>query len=547
MEATSSATTVFGSAANSVVRKLATSTGIATWIFSRDKEEGRYTIAVNDPTGRLHRHQLLPLQYESSDELVQAIVHLPDGRAFGEIIGYGPAADDTPGLVEMLRLHAAMLGALAATELAAATDRRASEIATQERDPLTHVGTRQEWERRLRHDEELCREFGESAAVVVFELTELRANNQIHGYSAGDDQLRSASDLLRDIAPADSCAARVTGDRFALEVLGESNAEVQRLSCRLLEAILTTGTPMNIATECRCADASLGEAFSSAMDQLDLGGDSGHAEPCSAPTAHLPDPEPKGAEPGPIARAIVTDEIHPWYQPIINLHTGDVIALEALARYEVRGTVAAPHDFMTALRQEGLLNALFERMLDDGLATLRQERESAPSMQLAIHFQFDDSSDPDLLGALHRYLSKHDLPADSLLLEFGERTNSSLPPAVLEQLVAAAQLGVVLILDDPSTGFASLGAVQQLPIRAIKLGRRHIRELLGGGSQAHAAETLIDLARNLGLLVLAEGIETPAERQRLLELGCVIGQGHLFARPQPAREVLHLLATPTAG
>lgn len=252
-----------------------------------------------------------------------------------------------------------------------------------------------------------------------------------------------------------------------------------------------------------------------------------------------PEPEPD-TEPDvqdDLALALRSGTIRPWFQAITDLRTSIPVAFEALARWQRGDEVRDAADFLPRLQELGLMGALFERILDDGLAELTDLRRSAPDLQLAVHYHFDPEPPTDLTGLITSYLTKYGLPPAALALEIGATTSGELPGWVCEELERLATLGVVLLLDDLGSGFASLQQISSLPFSGVKLCRRYTAQLTTGGSPANATATMIDLLQRSGKAVLAEGIETHEQRDKLLALGCKLGQGHYFAHPQPPKTI----------
>jgi EAL domain-containing protein (putative c-di-GMP-specific phosphodiesterase class I) len=196
------------------------------------------------------------------------------------------------------------------------------------------------------------------------------------------------------------------------------------------------------------------------------------------------------------------------------------------------------------MQQAGLLGALFDRILDDGLERLVEFRWIVPNLQLAVNFEFDTKPVNSLLDTVRDRLQKYGLPAEALSLELSERQTFELPAAVRDELFAVAELGVELMLDDFGTGFASLETLTTLPVTGVKLDRRFTSQVVKGERESIVVKAMIALAAETGLTVIAEGIETQLQCDRLVRLGCRVGQGYLFALPQPADSLSAVLAAP---
>ena len=258
-------------------------------------------------------------------------------------------------------------------------------------------------------------------------------------------------------------------------------------------------------------------------------------------------PLPDATESNAVATALSLGAIRAYFQPIVDLKSGRVVGIEALARWSSRDGVREPDQFLRLIQQAGLSGALFERILDDGLQHLSDFRHLVPDLRLAVNFEFDTALDNDLLAVVDRLLTRHRIPAEALTIEFGERQTFDVPSAVRRQLASVAERGVHLVLDDFGTGYASLDTLTQLPISGVKLDRRFTSQVVDGEREPVVVKTMIAMAVEAGLTVTAEGIENRAQCDRLIRLGCRLGQGYLFALPQPAESLVNVLTASLAA
>ena len=164
----------FAHVAQSVVRHLSATTGLPTWVLVRDDGAGAHALAAHDPSDAIRGAQLVPTDVGmGAPHRVETVIALPDRRPFGRLIGFGQAAvPPGPEVTAAAEAFALVLGALAASEMTLLQDRRQMEVREALFDPLTGLATRQGWEQRLRRDERLCADFGETAAVIIIELDE---------------------------------------------------------------------------------------------------------------------------------------------------------------------------------------------------------------------------------------------------------------------------------------------------------------------------------------------------------------------------------------
>lgn len=529
---------VFPRTAASVLDHLASTSGLSTWLLVRSASGVNQVVAAVDPIGSIRSHDAVATDVGvGAAARITVPVLLPDGEAFGELVGFG-STPLTVGQYESLRAHATVLasslGALAASTRTLALLRRDS-AGDDARDPLTGLATRQQWEHRLRADEEVCSEFGESAGVLVVELDDLKRSNELHGYSAGDAQLRKVGALVRELIGTRHFAARLTGDRLGIVLVGAPDHELAEFERALRRGFAALDVSTAVGVGRRQPDRGLDGAVADAEAQL------GHGTP--HPLLVTGDAHEAAA----VIEAIELGAIRAYFQPIVDLRTGSVVAIEALARWQSRDGIREPDQFLRLVQQSGLLGALFERVLDDGLQRLAEFRHLVPGLSLAVNFEFDSKLDYTLHRTVATLLAKHRLPASALSLELSERQTFALPSTIRRELQSVADMGARLVLDDFGTGFASLETLTSLPIAGVKLDRRFTGQVINGDREAVVVKAMIAMATEAGLDVIAEGIETQQQCDRLVRMGCRLGQGYLFALPQPADALAAVLSAPLAS
>jgi len=527
--------TTFTREAQRVLEHLSATSGVSTWAVCRVDPQGSHTLAVDDALGAVGANTTLtePLGISAPIRIVAPII-FPDGQPFGELVGFDRREPMIPveQISDRARVLAALLGALAAAEATLCIERRTAEIHGGLSDPLTELATRQGWEHRLRRDEQFCREFGEPAAVLMIELDDLRRNNEVHGHSAGDEQLKAAGTVLRKILGGRHFGARVTGDRLGALLVGVSDHEIGELERATRQALAASDISVAIGVGRRRPETGLDGALAAA--------DADITRTHSVRETVAADENQAAA----LLSAMERGAIKPYFQPIVDLRTGDVVTLEALARWQSPEGVREPDQFLPMLQQAGLLGALFDRILEDGLQKLVEFRVISPNLQLAVNFEFDTKPVNSLLDTIRDRLSFYGLPPEALSLELSERQTFELPADVRDELFAIADMGVHLMLDDFGTGFASLETLTSLPVTGVKLDRRFTGQVINGERKSIVVKAMIALAAETGLTVIAEGIETQLQCDRLVRMGCRLGQGYLFALPQPAEAVATVLSAP---
>jgi diguanylate cyclase len=235
-----------------------------------------------------------------------------------------------------------------------------------------------------------------------------------------------------------------------------------------------------------------------------------------------------------LARAVAERKFTVAFQPIVDLTTGLVVSAEALARwYHPQRGHLAPDRFIDAIEHSGLLAPFTSHVLDQALAGAVQWREAGFEFPVAVNVSPRSLLDPSFPDSIPRALAAHGLPPEALTIELTETLTLSQLEIVDDVLQGLRTLGVTIALDDFGTGFSSLATIARVPVHELKIDRTFVSNL-DGAAQAAIVRSTIELGRSLDLLVVAEGIEYPEQRERLWRLGCSAGQGHLFARPTNA-------------
>ena len=252
-----------------------------------------------------------------------------------------------------------------------------------------------------------------------------------------------------------------------------------------------------------------------------------------------------------VSEALASGEIGAWFQPQISAGTGDVTGVEALARWQhpTRGLVP-PSEFLPAIQQAGLMQALGTLMVQEALAALVHWDATGHAVPAAgVNFSTAELSDPRLVERIGWELDRHELAPDRLVVEVLETVVArSREDLVVSNLAALARLGCHLDLDDFGTGHAAITSIRQLSIGRIKIDRSFVTGIDADIDQQQMVGAILTMADRLGLDTLAEGVETAAEREQLARLGCGHLQGFGIARPMPLDEMDRWLAgrTPAA-
>jgi EAL domain-containing protein (putative c-di-GMP-specific phosphodiesterase class I) len=245
-----------------------------------------------------------------------------------------------------------------------------------------------------------------------------------------------------------------------------------------------------------------------------------------------------------LRQAIEKEEFCVYYQPIVSLQTGRLAGFEALVRWNhPRHGLVSPADFIPVAEETGLIVPIGEWVLNEACTRIRQWQINSPShrsLGLSVNLSARQVAQPDLLEWIKKALEKSKLSPNCLKLEITESVVMENAEAAALMFKQLRSLGVQLSIDDFGTGYSSLSYLHRFPLNYLKIDRSFVTRLTENDNAI--VRTISTLARNLGMEVIAEGIETEEQYQQLKALGCEFGQGYLFSRPVDNRAVLHLLA-----
>lgn len=244
-----------------------------------------------------------------------------------------------------------------------------------------------------------------------------------------------------------------------------------------------------------------------------------------------------------LRRAVDGGELVLHCQPKVSLAENQLTDVEALVRWQhpVRGLLA-PDEFVPLAERTGTIAHLTRWVLDEALRQCAEWREQGVELHVAVNLAAANLVDAGLPGLIAHLLEKHRLTGRWLEVEVSERTVMSDPERVLDILTDMRELGIRLSLDDFGTGHSSLAYLKRLPLDEVKIDRSFVTGMAEDSDDAAIVRSTIDLARNLGLDVVAEGVETREVLERLGELNCGIAQSFFLSRPVPPDALLAWLA-----
>jgi EAL domain-containing protein (putative c-di-GMP-specific phosphodiesterase class I) len=252
---------------------------------------------------------------------------------------------------------------------------------------------------------------------------------------------------------------------------------------------------------------------------------------------------------GDLRRALERHELVLQYQPIFDLVTGDLVSAEALVRWDhpTRGRLA-PNVFIPLAEETGLIDEIGTWVLRMACTEVaRWARTSKGRVpRVSVNLSPHQLADPQLLWTIQAAIAQAGAVPAWLALEVTESMLMENTGAVVERLHAIRSLGVSLAIDDFGTGYSSLAYLDQFPMSHIKIDRSFVTPLDDPARDPGLVRAIVEIGRSLGLATIAEGIETPAQLERLRALGCGLGQGFLLGRPLDSAVIRDLIAHPSA-
>jgi EAL domain-containing protein (putative c-di-GMP-specific phosphodiesterase class I) len=267
---------------------------------------------------------------------------------------------------------------------------------------------------------------------------------------------------------------------------------------------------------------------------------SGHALYACDQDAH--DPDRLGMI-GELRAAIEQDELVLYYQPKVCLRTGRCDRVEALVRWQhpQRGLVP-PDDFIPLAEQTGLIKSLTQWVIHSALRQCRVWLDEGLDISVGVNLSMRNLHDPDLVEQISQLLAATGVPAAALNLEVTESALMTDPLRALGSLARLRAIGVEIAIDDFGTGHASLSYLKQMPVEEIKLDRSFVRDMTSDKNDFTIVRSTIELAHDLGLRVIAEGVEDQETWDLLVKLGCDLAQGYHMSRPLPEAALRHWFA-----
>ena len=436
------------------------------------------------------------------------------------------------------------------------TERRALEerLAHQAlHDPLTNLPNRTLFGDRLRQALARTKRRQQSLAVIFMDLDNFKVINDSLGHKTGDNLLVAATERIRAVLRPEDTVARLGGDEFVCLVedidLDGASHVAERISEELRVPFYHGERQLFVTASLGIAVGGNGNLAADLLRDADLAmyraKQSGKARfAVFEESMNVRALERLELEHG-LRRALERNEFTVHYQPKVSFATDKIVGFEALARWEhpERGLLF-PEQFVPVAEETGLIVPIGEVVLEEACRQANEwhERQLYDAPAMCVNLSARQFRDPGLAQSVARILDETRLEPRSLFLEVTESTAMWDAQATVAALEELQDLGVRTILDDFGTGYSSLSYLERFPVEYIKIDQSFVGRLGQYPGAEMLVSAIINLAHTLKLKVIAEGVETEGQFERLRRMDCDLAQGYLFSKPLPAKEATDLLA-----
>ena len=377
-------------------------------------------------------------------------------------------------------------------------------------------------------------------ALLMMDLDRFKDINDTLGHQAGDALLMQVAQRLRGKLRGSDTVARMGGDEFAV-VLPAADEKHAGMAARMLLQALRA--PFRVEDHDLSIGASIGIALypengvdaSVLLQRADVAmyaakaSGSGFTVYSPAIDQNLPTRLTLLSD---LRQAVEQEQFELYYQPIVNLVTNKVAGIEALARWRhPRDGILLPDSFIPLLEQSGMIHGLMPWVVSEALKHAHMLELAGMPLTISVNLSMRDLQDPYIVDSISELLQAHGVDPGTLVLEITESAVMTDAPRTLELLNRLAGMGLRIAIDDFGTGYSSLTYLKKLPVTTLKIDKSFVIGMIGDDNDAAIVRTSIDLAHNLGLKVVAEGVETEMALKRLKDLGCDLAQGHFIGRP----------------
>jgi diguanylate cyclase (GGDEF)-like protein len=507
---------------------------------------------------------------ELAPDVILADLNLPDSRGTDTVASLQTAYPDIPLIIvsawedEAVSLRSVKAGAqdyLVKGHIDGANLHRVIRYAIERKrtelelvrlaqfDQLTGLPNRTLLRERVNHALARAMRSGSGVATLILDMDRFKEINDMLGHEVGDKLLVKAAKRIRANVRDQDTVARLGGDEFAVVLEGVSEAKevlpvIERIVESLREVTTVDGHEVNTSTSIGIAmypenGSNLSELLRAADLAMYQAKSSGRACYQFFADAMQEEAQSRRALEWALRHAVEANEFQLVYQPQVCLRTGGVIGVEALIRWmhPTRGLLA-PYHFIGALEEFGLINEVGEWVLQAACEQMRRWHalELQP-MRIGVNVSAQQFEDPLLIDKVRSALANSELSPEFLELELTESCLMSDPAEAGALLREIRDVGVRIAIDDFGTGYSSLTYLNEFPLNALKIDKSFVQSVESNARGGPISKMIIGLGQNLGLEVIAEGVETAGQLAYMQEHGCDIAQGYLYAHPESPEDL----------
>ncbi|WEN13564.1 EAL domain-containing protein [Rhodanobacter sp. AS-Z3] len=421
-------------------------------------------------------------------------------------------------------------------------------------DPLTGLVNRAEFERHCAEAIAVAERERLAVVVLFIDLDAFKIVNDSYSHAIGDRLLvKVAERISRQLSEGD-VAGRIGGDEFTvllprLILREDARAIVSRLLTSLAEPLLVEDYEIVLSASIGVAGYPLdGTTAPALIANADAAMYAAKAEERNAFRFYTPmmhaDTRRRLQLATELRQALARNEFHMVFQPSVELRTGRIVAVEALLRWNhpERGEIM-PGEFIPVAEGLGLIRRIDEWVMQATCAQIQQwDLAGMPPIRVAVNISARWFGHPAFVEEISRALQARQLPASRLLLEITESAMLRLGDDIERTMQTLHALGIEVAIDDFGTGYSSMAYLKLPAVAYLKIDRSFVTGLPGSANDVAITEAMLAMSRSLGLITIAEGIETEAQHDFLMHSGCVEGQGYLYSRPLPPDAVRQLLS-----
>jgi diguanylate cyclase (GGDEF)-like protein/PAS domain S-box-containing protein len=492
---------------------------------------------------------------EASNDMRETVFRTREGQSVPVALTGSPIASDDP------QFQGVIFVARNITE-AKRAERRIRYLARY--DALTKVPNRMQFQHLLQQAIARNLRNGTSVALLYLDMDGFKEVNDTFGHAAGDGTLETLSERLTRVVPAEAIVGRLAGDEFAVFLDGlpasqDSRGAVGHLARAILDEV---GAAYQLNQEEVFLTASIGVALypTDAGNVIDLIRNADAAmyssKQSGGNTFSFYEPAMNAAAEerlmlkSKLRRALERDELVVRYQPKVDLRDGRIIGAEALLRWRIPGQGdIAPSQFIPLAEETNLINEIGEWVLNRVCMDYRRllDEVQTPPGRISLNLSLKQLRQASFILRCRSVFRRHSVSPAAFELEITETTLMADPKRTLNMLNELYAMGLHLSIDDFGTGYSSLSALQQFPIGTLKIDQSFVRNVGEDESDATIVRTIIEMGRNLGMDVIAEGIESIRHLDFLRSRHCHFGQGRLFGETVTIEQLLALLLQQDAG